>query len=178
MIPHDPAADIVNAYIAAMRKAFNPNDQVQPPLGGGSTTVRFFAGDGALPAWDPHARGGPGCADPFLWVRVDRRYRARAKDFPAAFVGVGNCVSADVKRALAVEVGVARCTDMDANPNWSKLADEAEISLDDSWRIELALCMAAQALTAPDRAVATDTIAPQGPEGGLIAWTGMAYVQF
>ena len=178
MIPHDPATEIVNAYITAMKAAFNPGDKVQPPLGGGSARVRFFAGDGALPNWDPQGRGGPGCKEPFLWVRVDRRYRARAREFPAAFVGDGNCANKDVKRALAVEVGVARCTDMDAEPNWSKLEDEAEISLDDSWRIEMALCMAAKALAKPDRAVATDTIAPQGPEGGLIAWTGMAYVQF
>lgn len=176
MIPHDSASDVVNAFIKAMKDAFNPDDKVQPPLGGGSKTVRFFAGDGALPAFEPHGRGGPGCKEPILWVRVDRRYRSRTKEFPAAFIGDGQCGNKDARRTLAVEIGVARCTDMDANPNWSTLENDAEISLDDSWRIELALCMAATALTKPDCAVATDTIAPQGPEGGLIAWTGMAYV--
>lgn len=173
---HDQASDVVNEFIRSMKRAFNPKDTVQPPLGGGSTKVRFFAGDGALPSFEPHGRGGPGCKEPFLWVRIDRRYRSRRKDFPAAFVGEGKCNTVDVCPALAIEIGVARCTDMDEQPNWSKLEEEAEIGLDDSWRIELALCMAETALTTPDRAVATDTIAPQGPEGGLIAWTGMAYV--
>lgn len=181
MIPHDPASDIVNAFITAMKAAFNPADTVQAPLGGGSTDVRFFASDGALPmsVWDPESGGLTiGCKAPLLWVRVDRRYRSRPRDFPSAFVGDGDCKAADVKRALAVEVGVARCSDMSATPKWPVLQREAEISLDDSWRIELALCMAATALTKNDHAVATDTIAPLGPEGGLIAWTGMAYVSF
>lgn len=181
MIPHDPASDVVNAFVVAMKAAFNPADSVQPPLGGGSTDVRFFASDGALPTsvWDPDNGGlAAGCRDPLLWVRVDRRYRAKARDFPAAFVGDKDCKDADVVRALAVEVGIARCSDMSAKPKWSALEREAEVSLDDSWRIETALCLAATALRKAKHAVATDTIAPLGPEGGLIAWTGMAYVSF
>lgn len=94
------------------------------------------------------------------------------------YVGDKDCKAADVVRGVAVEVGVARCSDMSAKPKWSVLEREAEISLDDSWRIETALCIAATALKADDHAVATDTIAPLGPEGGLIAWTGMAYASF
>jgi hypothetical protein len=169
--PVDPASEIVNTFITTLRQAFNPADSVQAPLGGGSTTVRFFASDGGLPY-------APGCREPFLWVRVDRRYRSRRRDFPAAYVGDPDCKDADVARAVAVEVGVARCTSEDAKPNWSRLADEAEIGLDDSWRVELALCRAATVLRDTGHAVALDTIAPVGPEGGLIAWTGMAYVQF
>ncbi|SHV92115.1 Uncharacterised protein [Mycobacteroides abscessus subsp. abscessus] len=178
MNPHDPASDIVNEFINAMKKAFNPADSVQPPLGGGSKDVRFFAGDGPLPlsVWDPEHGPATGCKQPLLWVRVDRRYRSRRSDFPAAYVAARDCKTADVVRALAVEIGIARCADMSAKPKWPVLESEAEISLDDSFRIETALCLAATALTKPDRAVATDTIAPQGPEGGLIAWTGMAYV--
>lgn len=180
MIPHDPASDIVNAFITAMKAAFNPDDTVQAPLGGGSTDVRFFASDGALPTSvvDPEGGLAIGCKAPFLWVRVDRRFRSRQSEFPAVYVGDKDCKAADVVRGVAVEVGVARCSDMSAKPKWSVLEREAEISLDDSWRIELALCMAATILSKADHAVATDTIAPLGPDGGLIAWTGMAYVSF
>lgn len=180
MIPHDPASDVVNAFIAAMKAAFNPADSVQAPLGGGSTEVRFFASDGGLPTsvWDPETGLNIGCKAPFLWVRVDRRFRSRRQEFPAVYVGDKDCKASDVVRGVAVEVGVARCSDMSAKPKWSVLEREAEISLDDSWRVELALCMAATVLSKADHAVATDTIAPLGPEGGLIAWTGMAYVSF
>lgn len=180
MIPHDPASDIVNVFITAMKAAFNPDDKVQPPLGGGATDVRFFASDGALPTavWDPETGLNISCKSPFLWVRVDRRFRSRQQEFPAVYVGDKDCKAADVVRGVAVEVGVARCSDMSAKPKWSVLEREAEISLDDSWRVEMALCMSAAALSKTNHAVATDTIAPLGPEGGLIAWTGMAYVSF
>ncbi|NOR03698.1 hypothetical protein HGK72_26970 [Mycolicibacterium fortuitum] len=180
MIPHDPASDIVNVFITAMKAAFNPDDKVQPPLGGGATDVRFFASDGALPTavWDPETGLNISCKSPFLWVRVDRRFRSRQQEFPAVYVGDKDCKAADVVRGVAVEVGVARCSDMSAKPKWSVLEREAEISLDDSWRVEMALCMADAALSKTNHAVATDTIAPLGPEGGLIAWTGMAYVSF
>lgn len=181
MLPHDPASDVVNAFVVAMKQAFNPDDKVQPPLGGGSTDVRFLASDGALPTsvWDPESGGlTMGCKAPLLWVRVDRRYRARSHEVHSAYVGDKSCKDADVVRALAVEIGVARCADMSAKPKWSELEREAEISLDDSWRIEIALCRASAALTKAGHAVATDTIAPLGPEGGLIAWTGMAYASF
>lgn len=181
MNPHDPASDLVDEFTKAMKAAFNPNDAVQPPDGGGSTDVRFFASDGALPTsvWDPEGGLTTGCkSGPLLWVRVDRRYRVKLGQFPSAYVGEKSCVDEDVRRAIAVEVGVARCADMSATPKWSVLEREAEVSLDDSWRVELALCMASTALTANGHPVATDVIAPLGPEGGLIAWTGMAYVQF
>jgi len=169
----DPASEIVTVFIAAMRGYFAPDSEC-PPDGGGTTAVRFFAGDGALPAWEPH---GSGCDAPFLWVRAARRYRSKASKFPAAHVGDGPCGEADVIRVLAVEIGVGRCTSMTDTPNWDTLADEAEISLDDSWRIEQALCWATKKLRQPNRAVATDTVEPFGPEGGIVAWTGMAFVQ-
>ena len=172
MQPVDPAADIVLAFIKALKQAFNPDDVVQPPVGGGSKEVWTFAGDGALP--DAQLCKGV----PWLWVRLDRRYRVRKRDFPAAYVGVLDCKNPDVRRAVAIEIGVARCTTMEANPKRAVLEDEATIGLDDSWRIALALCMASDALTAVGHAVVTDTVAPVGPEGGMIAWTGMSYVQY
>lgn len=170
----DPALAIIDAFTAAMLEAFAPEGDC-PPLGGGSTQVRFFAGDGALPDWNPTGRG---CDQPFLWVRADRRYRSMIAEFPAAFVQDDrSCKQAAAVPVLAVEVGVGRCSSMEASPKWDKLAEEARVSLDDSWRIELVLGRIGCNLRTPSRAVATDTIAPIGPEGGIVAWTGMAYVQ-
>ncbi|CAA0134543.1 Uncharacterised protein [Mycolicibacterium vanbaalenii] len=170
----DPAIDVVNTVMDAMRAAFRADSDC-PPVGGGIDVVRMFAGDGALPAWDPQLAQEA----MFLWVRVDRRYRSRTPDFPAAFVGDGPCDNADAFAVLAVEVGVARCTSMDSECNWPLLAEEAQISLDDSWRLERVM-RAVRCLRSKERAVATDTVAPvgpEGPEGGVVAWTGMAYVQ-
>lgn len=170
----DPALAIIDAFTAAMLEAFDPEGDC-PPRGGGSTEVRFFAGDGALPDWNPTGRG---CDQPLLWVRVDRRYRSRVAEFPAAFVQDDRtCQQAGAVPVLAVEVGVGRCSSMEASPKWGVLAEEARVSLDDSWRIELVLSRIGCKLRSKTRAVATDSIAPVGPEGGISAWTGMAYVQ-
>lgn len=174
-VPTDPVSDVVDAFLRAMKAAFNPADSIAPPLGGGSTDVRFFAGDGALPGSLIPSGSGRKCP-PLLWVRVDRRYRYQAGRFPAAYVGDAPCK--DSLRAVAIEVGIGRCSTMEASPTWSQLEREAEIALDDSWRIELALCAAEAELRGPKRVFATDTVAPVGPEGGITAWTGMAYVQF
>jgi len=172
---HDEASDVVNAFITAMRQAFDPAADC-PPDGGGTTNVRFFAGDGELPS--SLIPQGPKCKQPLLWVRVAHRFRSRVGDFPAAFVGDAPCGTADLRRVLAVEIGVGRCSTMEAAPKWDVLEDEATVSLDDSWRIEKVLCVVATRLRTKSRAVATDTVAPFGPQGGIIAWTGMAYVQF
>lgn len=168
----DPAAAAIDTFITALRKAFNPDDAVCKPLGGGSTTVYFLAGDGGLPPWNPN------CDEPFLWVRAAHRYRARSSDFPTAYMGDKHCNTPDLHRVLAIEIGIMRCTSLLDEPDWQRLTNEANISLDDSWRIELALCTAANSWRRKDRPVATDTVAPYGPEGGVTAWTGMAYVQF
>lgn len=79
---------------------------------------------------------------------------------------------------VALEIGVLRCTSMDAEyVNWDKVTVEELVALDDSWRIETALTVARCRLQSKTRAVATDTVAPIGPEGNLRAWTGMLYVQ-
>lgn len=170
---HDPASDVIDVFLTAMRDAFNPDSEC-PPAAGGSTVVRMFAGDGALPAWSP----GDGCEGPFLWVRAANRYRSRLSEFPTAYVGDRGCRDADVTRVLAVEVGVGRCTSMELETDWDALAAEAEVSLEDSWRIERVLCTAGGRLRKAGHAVATDTVAPYGPAGGIVAWTGLAYAQF
>lgn len=170
--PTDPASDVVNVFIDALQGVFNP-DGPCPPDGGGSTLVRFFAAPNeVLPAF------GKGCKGPFLWVRVANRYRSRQGSFPTAYVGDLPCGSAETMRVLAVEVGVARCTNIAGSPKWEVLAREAEVALDDSWRIEQALCRVAKHFRGLKRAVATDTIAPVGVEDTYMAWTGMAYVAF
>lgn len=167
----DPAFDVINAFITALREGFDPTSNC-PPDGGGSTDVRFFAGDAApTAAWDAHAAGS-GCKQPFLWVRVVRRFRS--KEFPTPTV----VTSCELPRVIEVEIGVARCALTEQEPTWAEYATEAEISLDDSWRIELALCRARSLLSMHDFRVGTDTIVPFGPEGGIIAWSGVAFVQF
>lgn len=164
---------ILNKTICAMREVFSPTSSY-PPLGGGSTKVRVFAGDAApMGAVDLHINECECGSDPFLWVRLMRRYRTKA--FPSPYVGADGC---ETQIAVAVEVGVGRCAVMSAEGgDWDALANEAEISLDDSGRIEFALCRAA-ALMKESKCSdmqALDIVAPFGPEGGVIGWTGTLY---
>src|SRR5215471_438222 len=164
---------IVNQVICAMREVFDPGS-AQPPLGGGTTTVRAFAGDATpLSAVDLHISDS-GCNSPFLWVRLARRYRSQT--FPTPYLGPDGCRSQNV---VAVECGVARCAAIstDGGPDWQALAEEAEIGLDDSGRIELALCRAAALMSSKgcSDVQAVDAVVPYGPEGGVVAWTGNLY---
>ncbi|WP_409428382.1 hypothetical protein [Mycobacterium sp. SMC-11] len=168
---HDAASDVVDVFITALRQGFAPASEC-PPLGAGSTQVFFLVGDEDRPAWNPD------CDHAFLWVRVAKRYRARIGEFPKAYLGDLDCSKTDVKRVLAVEVGVMRCAVVEEHPNWETLTDAANISLDDSWRIERVLSAAAARLRTPERAVAIDTVAPFGPKDGVTAWAGVAHVQF
>ena len=168
----DPASEVINTITRSLRAGFTPDSEC-PPVGGGATDIRFFAGDGApLAAWDAHA-SGQGCDNPFLWVRAMRRYASET--FPTPVLDTSPCA---MLRVIAVEIGVGRCAVVDAEPSWEDYAREAEISLDDSWRIERVLCHAAGVLRKAGHQVGTDTIAPYGPEGGIIAWTGVVYVGF
>lgn len=170
----DPAEVAINALMQAMREAFGPSSE-QPPLGGGSSDVKFFAGDAIpLAAWSAHSDGNTDCSVPFLWVRLERRYRS--KDFPAPWVGPAPC---DVPVVYSLELGVGRCAVVDPEPSWKDYQDEAEISLDDSWRVQLAMCRAASLLRRTTATVLTaeDGVVPFGPEGGVIAWIGTMYVQ-
>lgn len=165
---------VINKAICAMKEAFDPAASY-PPIGGGSTVVRTFAGDATpLAAVNMHI-GDVSCGnDPFLWVRLVRRYRSQT--FPTPYVGPDGCLA---QRAVAVEVGVARCAVIEAGEgtDWTALAEEAEISVDDSGRIELALCRAAALMKTAkcSDAQAIDAIVPYGPDGGVIAWTGTLY---
>lgn len=168
----DPASDVIGAFIDALKAVFDP-DSPCPPDGGGTKEVRFFAAEGPPPeVWDAHNNGG--CKEPFVWVRAVTRFRSKV--FPNPVVSTSPC---DLPRVLVVEIGVARCSVTGTKVRWADYAREAEISLDDSWRIERALCAAARQLSkVENRQVGTDSITPTGPEGGIYTWSALAYVEF
>lgn len=172
----DEAILVVNTFIAALLDAFNPADSIQPPLGGGGAAVHFLSGEVvALELFDAQAIGS-NCSDPFLWVRAVDRFRWR--DFPAPYTGAlaGDC---EYPSAMTVEMGIARCTSLDASGstiNWAKIGEEARIGLDDSWRIQLALCAAVPQLHKQSRLVAIRPVIPQGPAAGVQAWATVTTV--
>ena len=170
----DPANCVLNTVASAMRLVMAPTSE-QPPLGGGTDRVLFFAGE-ALPieAFNFY-RADSECAEPFVWVRLIRRYRS--KNFPAPYNGGDPC---PVPVVVPIEVGIARCAAVDMGDcDGACYESEAEISLDDSWRIERALCFAASKLRQTRCAlqVGLDDIVPYGPSGGVVAWTGVLYAQ-
>ena len=170
----DPASEIVSAVMEALRAAFDPNSECPPVGGGKDAVVRFFGGDGIpMAAWNAHTVG-EGCDHPFLWVRVLRRYRTN--NLPTPVIDTTAC---GLSRAIALEIGVGRCATVEVDPTWQEYAAEAEISLDDSWRIEQALCYAGSLCRSKlGYASATDQITPYGPDGGVVAWMGTIYVEF
>lgn len=167
----DPVSDVINTMLSALRDAFDPagpcpSDAKETP------TVRFFVADVApTEAWNAHTNS-VGCSEPFLWVRAVRRYRSQ--QFPAPTVNVNPC---SLHRVIVLEVGVARCAVVDPEPSWDEYAIEAEASLDDSFRLEKALCRSLNSLK-QDHQVGSDAIVPFGPEGGVIGWTTQAYISF
>lgn len=173
----DPALDVVAAATASLLDWFNPDSEC-PAKVGTTTAVRFFAGDGApLAAVDLHTAQS-GCNEPFVWVRMMRRYRAR--QFPTATIAT-DCA---LPRVVAVELGIGWCAvlgpDETRPPTWEEYVTEAAVSADTAWRIEEALCQTSGRLKRDNaqRAVGTDTIVPYGPEGGVIAWTGVLYATY
>lgn len=166
------AIEVVTAARDAMLEFFGPRDTA-PAIVGTVDTVRLFAGDGIpLAAWNSIQ----GCGDVFAWVRVVRRYRTRA--FPTPTIDTSPC---GLLKAVAVECGVASCASMEESPRWTDYEREAVESLDTAWRIEEALCMASKRLLRADdseRLTGVDTITPYGPDGGVLAWTGILYATY
>lgn len=157
---HDPASDVIQVVINALKAVYAAGLEC-PPLGGVTDRVHFFAGDGA-PIEEVH------CDSPVLWVRLTSRHRS--DDFPEPSIVASPCGSLEV---IVLELGVARCADMDPSPKIR--GTEAEIALDDTWRLSKAMCLASRQLST-DHYVGTDVIVPYGPEGGVIAWTTNMYV--
>lgn len=167
----DNAREIVTTAQAVMLEFFGPRD-VAPALVGEVKEVRLFAGDGIpLAAWNSIQA----CGDVFAWVRVVRRYRTRS--FPGPTIDTAPC---GLLKAVAVEVGVASCASMEESPRWQDYAREADESMDTAWRLEEALCVMSKRLRRDDseRLTGTDTITPYGPDGGVLAWTGILYATY
>lgn len=175
---NDPAADVIAAYSQGMREAFDPAGSC-PPVSG-STDVRFVAGESVtLDPFDKWHKTKGKCAAPMLWVRLARRYRTKPGSFPAPMLDNGGRCDA-LPEVIALEIGVARCSVvLNDRSTWDDYEREAQQSLDDSWRIKLALCKGAGYARAghPERLTASDVINPAGPDGGVIAWISTAYIQ-
>lgn len=154
---------IVSAARDSLLAAFNPADAIQPPDGGGSGVCRVIAGNAiALELWEAHAVGSK-CQEPFLWVRVRRRFRT--DKFPTPTIDVTNCTTPEV---VELEIGIGRCTKISERVDWKQQQIEAHISLDDSWRMGLAACLFRDKL--PNQDVGVGTTNPYGPEGGVVGW--------
>lgn len=174
----DPAIPIMSAAIQGLRTWFDPGAVCKAEVGT-TETIRLFAGDGApLAAWDAHAMSGGGCKEPFIWVRAMRRYRSSS--FPSPTIATNPC---GLPRVMPVELGVGWCAEVgepDRAPSWEAYDREARVSMDTSWRLEEALCTASGVLDQEDvgRQIGVDTLVPYGPEGGVIAWTGVLYATY
>lgn len=166
VVDHDSAATAVNHMIRALLVAFDP-DQSLPPTGGGTTDIKFVAGEGVI--LEPDCENGL----PFVWVRLAARFRT--KPFPEPAVVVDSCGAGE---AITLEVGVARCAYTGMETDWTEVRREAEISLDDSWRLSRSLCWLQTHLknAAPGTDIGYDTIAPYGPEGGIIGWSTNVFI--
>lgn len=167
----DNAREIITTAQAVLLEFFGPDAAVKAKVGT-VNEVRLFAGDGIpLAAWNSIG----GCGDVFVWVRAVRRYRTRA--FPTPTIDAAPC---GLSKAIALEVGVASCASMDESPRWEDYAREADESMDTAWRLEEALCVLSRRLKRDDseRLTGVDTVTPYGPDGGVLAWTGVLYATY
>ena len=158
----DPASAVIDAVIAAMKDLFDPASEC-PPIGGGSKTVHFFAGEGAY--FDEIE-----CSQPMLWVRFNSRFRTEG--FPDPSVVTLPCGAGE---AITVEAGVARCSQMGGDITPKEVAKEAEISMDDSWRLNKLTCALNSKLGGLHQ-IGQESVSAWGPEGGVIAWATMLYI--
>lgn len=168
----DKAVTIIGLVAEQLRAFFGDTAAVQP-LGGGTNTVRILAGDSAvIPEWLSGEQEDCGDCGPYLWVRLVRRWRSGnefPQELPVAKCGTG--------RAITVEAGIARCFPITDDP--TELEQLALVQLDDSWRIDNALCLAMA--KAEREGVALNTAIgagePIGPEGLAILWVQQASAQ-
>lgn len=169
----DPVSDLVNDAIAALSYVYDPTIVCPPPDLTEIPPIRFFAGEAAPSSAFDAITNNPGCDVPFIWVRLSSRYKSRV--FPTPATGSVDC---DLLNVAALEVGVAWCAITEQYPTVQQYATEAETSLDHSWRLEKALCKLMKIAGAKNRLVSIDTIAPYGPEGGILAWSTTAFISF
>ncbi|MGW5147530.1 hypothetical protein [Rhodococcus koreensis] len=172
-MPADPAPKVIGLIAASVHEFFKP-DQDLPPTGGGTDDINLMAGEAAIPpVWiDDH--GCSDCTEPYIWVRISGRFRTTVFPAPADRANCGT------RRAMTVEVGIARCAPFDRAPEPDKLEQQAMVQWDDAHRLDLALCKAMQRAEAVQAATDSTIGAgePYGPEGLLIAWLQTVTVQF
>lgn len=163
-------AQVIGLVVEQMRVFFTPQQKV-PPVGGGTIVIHIVAGDAVPP---PEWIGGENCqgCDPYIWVRLVRRYRSQ--DFPSEASGPVKCT---VRPVIVIEAGVSRCAPMEMSAADEEL--QAWTQWDDSWRIDRALCAAMKAAETAGAAVNTNLGEglPFGPEGLAIGWTQTASAQ-
>ncbi|WP_280499025.1 hypothetical protein [Nocardia cyriacigeorgica] len=167
----DKAVTIIGLVVEQLRAFFGPDAAVQP-LGGGTDVVRILAGDVATPPpWLGSEQDDCTGCDPFLWVRLVRRWRTGnfPQETPSAVCGAA--------RVVTVEAGIARCYPITDDP--TEQEQHALIQLDDSWRIDNALCLAMRKAENTDVALSTTIGAgePIGPEGLVLLWVQQAHAQ-
>ena len=157
-----------------------PTAPAVAPLGGGTDVVWQLAGDIiAPPPWVGIGESDdidPNECDPYLWVRLVQRWRqGQSQNMTASSFAIPKCGQA---RGITIEAGIARCYPLDGTPE--EMAQRSLVLLDDSWRMDLALCAAMK--DAKDNAVAKETGigtgAPFGPEALVLTWAQSAYAQF
>lgn len=169
---YDPSQDVVTELMKVVRAVYDPNTSY-PPVGGGTTKVHLVSGEG--PSWDPMASrigeqgGDSDCPDPFIWVRLLSRYRSTAFPEPSSIPG---CAGIPV---LALEVGVGRCVNIDAEVDWRIIAQEAEWGIDDAYRLDKIACVLAGHL-GETALVSSEPAVPEGPDGGGIVWSNTVFV--
>lgn len=168
---HDPSQEFVTELMNVVRAVYHP-DSNYPPIGGGTTQVHLVSGEG--PSWDPMAgrigeQDGEKCPNPFVWVRLLSRYRSESFPEPSTTV---SCPGISV---LALEVGVGRCVNIDAEVDWRVIAQEAEWGIDDAYRLDKIACVLSGYLA--NRAlVAAEPAVPEGPDGGGIVWSSNVFI--
>lgn len=166
----NPLVEAVVAAQSAALAAFNPDDTVAPPRGGGTKICRVTAGDAtAMELWDAHA-AGDGCGTPFLWVRVRRTYPS--DNFPSPTIDTTPCT---LPHVAELEVGIGRCIHIpDPTTDWKEVAEDAANSIDDAWRLRKAACVF-RGILDPERTTGVGPVNPIGPQGGIVGWVVTLY---
>lgn len=169
------AVGIIGCVRARLAEFFSP-DAAVPPVGGGTETVWLLAGDSvAPPPWVGVVQDCTADCGVYLWVRLVTRWRTgQSQNMTASSAVIAKC---NQRRGITVEAGVARCHPLDGCVE--DLERLALVELDDSWRIDDALC--AGLADAEAAGFATDTGLgtgdPFGPDGLVYGWTQRGYAQ-
>lgn len=170
----DKAVGVIGAVEASLGRWFGPDSEF-PPIGGAIEQVHVLAGDQvAPPPWVGISEDCSNCSA-YLWVRLVARWRTgQSANQPPSAAVIAKC---NQSRGITIEAGVARCHPLEGTRD--ELEQHALIQLDDSWRIDNALCAGMKAAEKAGFATNTGigTGEPWGPEALLLIWTQKAFAQ-